>query len=820
MGTLWNDLRLAARTVAKHPSSAIITSVTLALGIGLCTTSFSLVYGVFFRGLGVPEADRLTLIYRRNPSQDVQSMAVTQHDFYDWREQQTSFEGLAAFRSGTANISGTEGPERYNGAWVSANAFALLRERAVLGSTFREGDDAAGAPLTVVLGHDVWDSRYESDPGIVGRSITVNGEAATILGVMRDGFMFPQDQALWIAQRDERATAPDRERSRTLSVFGRLKPGVSLDQAEREMALIADRLAREYPKSNEGVTTAFRTFIEDDTGPELVAVFGAMQVATIFVLLIACANVANLLLARATLRTKESAVRTALGASPFRVVLPFFAETVVLATSGALLGTGIAYVGIRLFDGATQGVGKPYYMEFALDVPVLVFVLGVTLLTALVAGAAPAFQALKTDVNETLKDETRGSSSVRGSRVTRVLVTAEIALSCALLVGAGLMVKSIVRLRNYDFPFATANVFTARVGLFATEYPDTASRWQFFRDLLVRLQGIPGAQAAALVSSLPGGGGGGGRIAIEGEAYATEQDYPRAGSVWITPDFFQTFEVELLRGRSFTDHDDAEAPPVAIINQAFAEAHFPGQDPIGRRFREGTTPVPGASPPQPSDTTPDWLTIVGVAPNLRVPLNDPDETSRSEYYVPVQQRDASFLSIAVRTASGDALALAPLVREQVRTLDPDLPIYQVYSMLGFIRFNTWFIYVFGTVFIVFGAAALFMASVGLYGVLAFSVSRRVREMGIRMAVGASAQDVLTLVLRQGVIQIAFGLGVGLVLAYGLTRVIRILMFEVTPQDPLVFIAISMVIIGVGLLASFVPARRATGVDPIVALRYE
>src|SRR5688572_12261728 len=451
MRALFQDLLLSVRSLRREPASAVIASVTLALGIGLCTIAFSLLFGVFLRGHPVPEANRLLLINRSNPSRDIDFMSAREHDFYDWRAQQKSFEMLAHYSGSTVNLAGREGPERFQGALVSANVFDALRIRPVLGTGFRPEDELPGAPLTLVLGHDVWTTRYASDRGIVGKSVIVNGEAATILGVMPEGFRFPQNQSLWVVRRDGRSAG--------FSAFGRLRDGVSRDQAAVEMAAIADRLAREYPESNKGVTVRFRTFAEDDTGPELIAVFGAMQVATIFVLLIAIANVSNLLLARATLRTREAAVRTALGASRFRIVLPFFAETLILALIGALLGAALAWTGIRMFDGATQNVGKPYYMVFALDLPILLFMIGITLFTALVAGAAPAFHVLKTEINATLKDESRGTSGILGIRLTKILVTAEIALSCALLIGAGLMIKSITKLRNFEFPYRTESIF-------------------------------------------------------------------------------------------------------------------------------------------------------------------------------------------------------------------------------------------------------------------------------------------------------------------------------------------------------------------------
>ena len=807
MGALLKDLRFGARALGKRPGSSALSIVAFALGIGLTTTTFSLVYGVFLRGLGVPEAGRLLLVFENNPSENRNRMSVSQHDFFDWRETQESFEGLAYFSAGTVNLSGTEGPERYDGAFVSANVFDLLRVRPIVGGTFRDGDDLTGVPMTVVLGHEVWETRYDSDPGVVGQVVKVNGEQATILGVMPKGFQFPEDQELWVVRRDQRAQNPTRGTGPSMRVFGRLKDGVTVEQAQLEFAMIAQRLAQEYPESNEGVGTVFVTFVENDTGPELKAVFGAMQVATIFVLLIACANVANLLLARAATRTKEAALRSALGASRLRVMMPVFSEAVMLSLAGAVLGIGIAYLGVGLFDGATADVGKPYYMEFAVDVPILTFVVAVTALTAVFAGAAPAFQISQTDVSSVLKDESRGSSSFHAGKLSKVLVVSEVALSCALLVGAGLMTKSIVQLRNYEFDFATEDVFTAEVGLFETDYPDREARGRFFTDLEQRLEAIPGAESVALATNLPGLGGGGRRFAIEGETYETDQDYPVARVASITPNFFQTFDVNIVRGRGFTRQDDADALEIIIVNQRFAERYFEGRDPIGRRIREGT-----------SNSEAEWKTIVGIAPNLQIDFGD-DETPAG-YYVPVAQSDVRFISLAVRTRGASPLTITPDVRRAVQTVDANLPIYNVLSMEGAIKRATWFYNVFGTLFIVFGAAALFMASVGLYGVLAFSVSRRTQEMGIRMALGANAGNIIRLVLRQGLMQLGVGLIIGLGLAFGLSNIVAIIMFDVQPRDPTVFGSIVGLITIVGLLASFVPARRATRIHPVEALRYE
>lgn len=809
MRALWNDLILSMRTLRKEPASAFIASLTLALGIGLCSATFSINYGVFLRGLGVPEADRLTLIARSHVERGQEFMSVTEHDLYDWREQQTTFEGLASYYTGTVNLSGTDRPERFDGAFVSANIFDLLRVRPVVGTGFRQGDDGAGAPLTVVLGYEVWTNRYASDPAIVGQSVIVNGEAATILGVMPKGLRFPQTQQLWVASRDSRATRTTRDEGSALDVFGRLRDGVTFAQAEGDINLIAKRIADTYPQYNRGVTARLRSFVEKDTGPQLITVFGAMQGATLLVLLIAIANVANLLMARATLRTREAAVRSALGASRFRIVLPFFAETLVLAAIGAAIGMVIAYVGVMIFDHATADVGKPYYMAFRLDWPTMLFTVLLSGFAAVVAGLAPAVTVLRTDISTTLKAEGRGGSGVLGNRLTKVLVTAEIALSCALLIGAGLMTRSIVNFRNFAFPFNTEHVLTARIGLFETDYPNEQSRRNFLRELELRLAAVPGAQATSIAPNLPLNTNGS-RVAIEGATYESEQDYPETRAAIVNTGFFETFGVPMLSGRNFGDGDVMGSQPVAIVNQSFVQRFFDGRNPIGARFAERAG----------RDSLAPWLTIVGVVPDLRMEGFGSSDNSSWGFYVPLNQRDVRFVSVAVRTAGTDPMAMLPDVRSVVSSLDPNLPLYNVLSMKEVVDKAGWFYKVFGALFIVFGAAALFMATVGLYGVLSFSVSRRTREVGIRMALGASPGNVIRMIVREGARQVGLGLAFGLVLAFFLTKAIAFVMFEVVPRDAPVLMVVVLTITTVGILASLIPARRAIRTEPVVALRAE
>ena len=515
------------------------------------------------------------------------------------------------------------------------------------------------------------------------------------------------------------------------------------------------------------------------------------------------------MLARAALRTKEAAVRSALGASRWRAALPLLSESAALAVAGAFLGILIAFVGVEMIDRATVGVGRPYFMVMAVDLPILGFVLAVTALTAVADGAAPAIQTARTDVNSILKDENRGSSSFRASKLSKVLIVGEVALSCALLVGAGLMAKSIIKLNNYEFQFDTDQIFSARVGVFETDYPEIADRQRFFWDLKERLEGIPGARSVALTDQLPASCCSRYRISIEGAEYQEDQDYPIVNAAAITPGLFETFGTSVLRGRDFSLSDDADAAEVVIVNQGFADRFFPGEDPIGRRLRQGT-----------SERQDEWKTIIGVVPNLQMEGFDPDRTDPSGFYLSLAQQDRRFVSIAVQVAGGPPLNIAPDVRAAVRAVDRDLPIYWVRDMDEVIHQETWIYGFFGTLFITFGVAALFLASVGLYGVLAFSVSRRFQEMGLRMALGAKSRDVIRLVVREGAIQLAIGLSLGLTLALAVSRMVAMIMFEVEPRDPAVFVTIVLTIVIVGLMASLIPALRATRVDPGTALRYE
>ena len=800
------DIRYAARTLVKNPGTAIISVIALALGIGLTTAMFSIVWGALYRGLPFDQADRLMHLERNNLARDIESMEVTIHDFVDWREGQTSFEGIAAYYEGTVNVAGGEGrPDRFDGAFISANAFSLLRVQPALGRTFRPGEDSPDAEPVIILGHTAWRDRYGSDPSVVGRTVRVNGEPTTVVGVMPEGFKFPIAQEVWVPLRMDPLEL-ERGEGTSLEVFGRLEDGVSLDEAQAEFAAIASRLEMEYPETNEGVGAVIKPFTEEYIGEEPTRLLWVMLVAVFAVLLIACVNVANLLLARATSRTREMAVRTALGASRGHVVVQMLTEAFVLAAAGGLLGLGLGWIGVRAFNAAIVDTDPPFWIDIKIDAIAVLAVLLLVLLASVAAGIVPGLQASGTDVNEVLKDESRGSSSLRMGRFSKGLVMFEIALSCGLLAAGGLTTKSILKLRNIDYQFDMENVFTARVGLFETDYPDGAARLRFYQELRERLEALPGAQAASISCCLPGMWAWGSRFAVEGESYDRDQDYPETRQAVISPGYFETFGVQVLQGRDFNRQDNAESLPVAMVNQSFARKFFSGESPLGRRVRLGT-----------SESEQPWLTIVGVVPDMHMSGHENEEPEA--IYVPLALNTPRFMSIAVR-AAGPPLALTPQVRDVVASIDQNLPIYWVDTLQGRIAQDTWFYVVFGTLFIIFGAVGLFLALIGLYGVMGFSVSSRTKEVGVRMALGAEGGDVLKMILKQGGILVGVGLTVGLLLALALGHGLSIILFDVQPFDPLILLGIIIVLAGTAMLASFIPARRATRVDPVVALQYE
>jgi predicted permease len=741
---------------------------------------------------------------RSRPATGGNRMGTPIGDYVEYRDQQQTLAPLAAYYSGTINVSGTGDAERFTGAWVTSTAFDLTRVQPLLGRTIQAGEDVPGGDRVAVLGYGMWQRRFGSDSSIIGTSLRANGVPFTIVGVMPEGYRFPNDASIWLPLQLD-PVALERGGGQWLNIAGRLKEGVTVEQATADVNAIAARLATEYPETNEGINAAVMNFIEADMGPEPKQLLSTMLAAVFLVLLIACANLANLLMDRAAHKSKEVGIRTAMGASRGAVVRQFMTEALVLATVGGVLGTLVAWGGITIFNQSIVDTQPPFYIDIALHAPVLLFVIGVSLVATLFSGIIPAWQSSRTDLNEILKDESRGSSSLKIGKMSKGLVVFEIALSCGLLVASGLMIKSVTRLQNVDPGFRTTDIFTARMGFPAT-YTDTAMQKQFYVQLRERLGQIPGAQNAAITSGLPAVNEGGGNFTVEGVVYDRDEDVPDARNLSVSAGFFETFDIPLQQGRVINASDREDGLPVAVINRTFADRFFPNQDPVGRRIRQGGR-----------TSTAPWRTIVGIVPSTF--SGDPEEQRRPGFYIPLAQNHSNFVSLAVRT-TGTPMTITPQVRQAVQSLNPDIPLYWVYSMAEAFERPTWFIRVFGTMFMIFGLIALFLASVGLYAVMSFSVSRRVREVGIRMALGAQGGDVVKMIFGQGAWQLGLGLGFGLALAAASAQVMQVILFDVPPRDPITYASVALVLASAGLLACLIPARRATRVDPIVALRAE
>jgi putative ABC transport system permease protein len=799
------EIRLSFRSLARQPGLALLAILALGLGIGFTAIMFSIVHGAIYRGLPFPDGDRIYAVLATNPSEDIDQTQISVHDYMDWREQQSSLEELAAYYNGTINVTAGEGPERYDGAFMTASSFRVLGVQPVLGRSFRDEDDIPGAPVVLILGHHVWRDDFGSDPGVLGRSVKVNGEEGTIIGVMSEGFLFPQREEVWVPLRGDPLASP-RGEGHYLTPFGKLPVEVSIEQAQAEFSGIASRLAETYPETNEGLDAKVMLFTDTAMGGEGKAVLLSMMATVFLVLVLACVNVANLLLARTAGRTKELAIRTAMGADRSRILALLLSEASALALGGALVGIAIAKVGIDLFARLALETDPPFWFVWALDGPILLFIVGVSAVAALVAGLIPGLKVSSGKVHELLKDESRGSSSMRIGKLSRLLVMGEVAMSVGLLVSAGLMVKGMVKLRTLEYGFEREEVFTARIGLFPSDFPDATSKSAFFRDLQDGLEARPEVTQASLSDVLPGLGAGMGPFALDGSVYPTDRDYPRARRIKVTPGYFETFGVQLTQGRMFNRGDDSEGQGVVLVNESFVRRFSPGDDVLGKRIRMGQ-----------SESEEPWLTIVGVAPDLFMEGVGNDTSDPQGIYIPLAQDDAQFVSIALR-GMGDPLALTAIVREEVARHSPDTPIYWPRNMQEALDEQLWFVDLFGGLFAVFGLGALFLAAVGLYGVTSFSVKQRTHEVGIRMALGARGGNVLGMVLRQGAVQVIVGLTVGLGLGALLSRGLRESFTLVEPWDPSVFIGISLVLLSTSFLATLLPAQRATRVDPVEALR--
>ena len=798
MGDWANDVRYGVRMIVKRPGTSAIAIVALGLGIGLTTVMFSIVEGVLLRGLPFEGGDRVMSLSRDNLLRPDQKASVPVDDFLDWQARQHSFEGLAAYTDDSVILSGDSGfSERYDGVRVSPNTMSLLHVRPVVGRDFVDADTAPGAPAALLLGHGVWMSRYGGDPSVVGRTLQADGTPAVIIGVMPEKFAFPKDAELWLPLS---TTAPvKRGAGPQVGVVGLLKRGVSSGHASTELTTIAAQLALEHPE-NQNTTASFGPFIERSIPARVRNTLVTMLGAVFGVMLIACVNVTNLQLARAMERAKEVAIRSALGSSRWRIVRQLLVEGLVLSAAGSLLGLAIAQGGTAVFMRAIADTRPPFWIDVRLDPVVLLFVAGITVATALVSSVMPGWRVARTDVNAILNDETRGTTGLRMGVFSRWLVVIEVTASCVLLIVSGLMIRSILATSRLDYPFPTKDVFWAHMTLLAGDRPSNALALEI-EQIEERVAHVPGVRAAALSTGLPGDSSNT-TLTLEGQPDQNGPDRPHAHRLVATPGFFRVMRVAPVAGRLIAADDRAGQPPVAVVDQTFVTRYLTGGPTLGRRFRFGDEKQP-------------WLTIIGIVPDLAPPgqSNPPPATA----YVAMAQSPVENVSLLAWTAN-DPVSLTAPIRAAVAEINDRLPITGANSVAAQLWKDGWALRVFGGLFLVFGFAALVLASAGLYGVMAFSVRRRTQEIGVRMALGASRGRVLRMVLWQGIWRVAAGVALGLVPGWFVGTLMRALLEHVEASDPVVHTATVVTLLGAGVLACFVPALRAASVDPLTALR--
>ena len=799
----------------KNPAFTMAAVAMLAIGIGVNAIVFSVTNAALFKGFPLVDGNDRILYISNNGK-----CCVSYPDFEDWRAQTTTFDDMALVHGlGITLTDGAGFPEDYTVTEVTSNTFGIVRQKPVLGRDFTQADEAPGAAPVVILRHSFWERRFARDPGIIGRILRLNGVPTTVIGVMPRGFSFPQNQDLWVPL----VPTPEvrrRDRRNTWFVFGRLSDGATLESARADMDTIGQRLARSWPASNAALRPEVRTFVEFFIGESAALIYKAMIGAVGFVLLIACANLASLLLARAAGRSREVAVRVALGASQWRIIRQLLIESLTLAGIGGVFAWWLLRFGLYMYaqlvggSGISDELGGWFdeVLQYSIDYRVILYFVGVTVGTGIAFGLAPALRLSRFDVNHALKEGARGAISEGHGRLSALLVTVEVALAVVLLAGAGVMVRSFLNVYTAEPGFKTDNLLTAHVSLSTVRYTDMGSQASFYDRLIKGLEATPGVESIAIADAVPGSDPVRLGYEIAGASSVDEQQRPRVGRLLITASYFHTLGRAVVAGRDFTDLDANSGAPVVLVNERFASQHWPAGDAIGRRLRLAGRQGIG-----------DWMTVVGIVPNIAQ-----DRMTRQFdplVYLPFPQRPALETPRAfgdrwllVRTSTSPA-ALVSSFRREITAIDPEqsigigpVPLVRLMSRnYQFKAFTT-------TLFLIFAVIALLLASIGLHAVIAYSVSRRTQEMGIRLAIGATAGDILALVMRQGMRPLGIGLGIGLVGSLGMNQLLQSQLVEVSPGDPLTYAIATVVLVASAALGCVIPARRAMRLDPLIALR--
>jgi len=806
MENLSGDIRFAVRSLLKRPGFTLIAVVTLALGIGANTAIFSAINALLLKPLPFPELDRVVAIWDKQPSRGVLHNEVAMANYLDWQAQNKSFEQLAIYRWWNANLTGGDSPERVQGFLVSANFLDAIGVKPIMGRNFYPEENQPGKDTVAIITYSLWQRRFGGDPNILNKTITINSFAHTIIGVMPERFNFPKDAGVY----GPLAMTPELMKSRdfhTFYVIGRLKPGVSIESAQADTDNITARLEQQYPETNIGLGATVYPILADTVRQYDTALW-IMMGAVGFVLLIACANVANLMLARASGRQREIALRAALGANRWRIVRQLLTESVIVALLGGALGVLVGFWSIDAFRAANPGDAAkfaPGWYQLGINFTVLAFTLGLSLFSGIVFGLAPALQVSKPNLNDALKE---GSRQTSGSShwLRSGLVVFEVAISLILLVGAGLLARSFLSLLKTNPGFNPDHVITMNIGLPAAKYKDERQRAAFYNDLVQRVKAQPGVTSAAFVNYIPlGGSNSSDAYLVEGMPQPAPGQENEGRYRVCTPDYFGTMGIPIIKGRGFTEQDRADATPVVIVNETLARKHWPGENPIGKRIRFYG----------PLERAP-WMEIVGVVEDVKHELNLP---VMPEYYLPHAQDSWGGMVLVART-SVEPSSLAGALRQQVWAIDKDQPVFDVKTMQE-VRSASVAVYSFSSVMLaIFAVLALLLASVGIYGVMAFAVTQRTQEIGIRMALGARAADVLKLIVKHGMKLALIGTVLGLAGSWAVTRFIEKLLVGVQPTDLLTFSLVSAFLLAAAFIACYLPARRATKVDPLEALRYE
>jgi putative ABC transport system permease protein len=807
--SLWTDLRHGVRLIGKNPAFTLAAVAVLSLGIATNMVVFTLVNGILLRDLPFDAPDRIVEINvfnRGNARNPVSTAAYL--DVLAWKRLTRTFEGIAGADERTMNVADeTRAAERFRGAFVSAGAFDLIGQRPILGRDFREEDDREGAAPVVILGHGVWQRRYQGDQSIVGRVIRVNGVPSTVIGVMPEDFGFPLSSSMW----QPLALLPQEIRTdrriRIVDTFGRLRPGVSLAQATSDLAAVMTALGTQYPDTNRDLEPRVRPFRSGMGGP-VRSMMALLSGTVAFVLLIACANVANLLLSRAAGRAREVSLRMSIGAGRWQIVRQLLAESVVLAATAGVAALGFSVVGIRAFWSAVANTEPPYWLRFPFDATVFAYLAAVCLGTAVVFGLVPALHTSRTSLVELLNDAGRGTSGRRGRRWSGVLVAGQIALTLVLLAGAGAAMRGLIQASTIDAGVETSGLLRLRLDLVPPKYDLPDQRRAFFSQLDDRL--ASSGMDAVIADAVPLGGGVPRQLRLDANDDPSREG-PTVSMVTTGPRFFETVRAGAFRGRDFSAGDGEPGRGVAIVNQRFAALHFGGRDALGQRIRLAEPVVPGIA-----GNTAEWMTIVGVTPNVQH-RPEPDGGFAPVVYVPYAANPSASTNVLVRFA-GDPGPVADAVRAHLRALDPDLPLYDVRTVDDLAYYQRWDQRIFGSMFAIFGTIALVMAGVGLYAVTAYSVSQRTREFGVRMALGASPSNVKWEVARWASPQVIGGLVVGIAGTLAITRIIPAMFAVSRAGDPRVLAGVVVGVVLVAAAACLVPARRATHIDPVLALR--